>query len=148
MNTGVLVLPGEYCQMFAFIGSQVIPGAAHEGSDTDIAMYCKPEQLAAVESFLDGLDAERGGSQDYGGTDGDGMTSFKVEAAGMVWNYLVFDDLDYFWRFVDATSIVRHFKVTDKKERVAIFDLLTDGIRSDGPIKQIEVHYPKLEGPF
>lgn len=148
--TGPLTLkPGLNCHLFAFIGSRVIPHAASKESDLDIAVYCKPAQANAFDMEMKSRKADRGGGNEYGGTDGDGMTSYKlVGDHGLVFNYLMFEDVDYFWRFVDATTICRHLGVTDKPTRVEIFRLLTDGIRDCEILDPVEVHEPQLEDLF
>lgn len=130
VKTGPITLePGVNCEMFAMIGSQVIPGAAHEGSDIDVAVLVTNEQYGVlIDAIMIELDGESNGSA---GESEDGMESFKVrDENGVLWNYLLFTDRSYFLRFVDATTICRQFGVIDKGMRVAIFAMLTDGIRN------------------
>lgn len=157
VNTGPLELkPGVNCECFAMIGSQVIPGAAHEKSDTDVAilliegadrddMFDAIVQAAACHQ--PGHDCLISDGEDYG--DGDLMTSCKIyREGGMTWNYLVFEDADYFNKFVDATTIARRFGVVDKPVRVELFQMLCDGYRKkDGYFDHIEIHRSQ-EVPF
>lgn len=153
MNTGPLkLIPGENCDKFAFIGSQVIPGAATEKSDHDVAVLliegADPSEIDS-EIMIE-LGGEISGSA---GESNDGMESYKVEMfeCGTVWNYLVFTDADYFWKFIDATTVAKRFGVVDKPFRVELFQMICDGYRyRDGHFEHIEVHTaPKDDGaPF
>lgn len=156
VKTGPITLePGVNCEMFAMIGSQVIPGAAHEGSDIDVAVYVSDDQYQVFVGVIMGdLAGESNGSA---GESEDGMESFKVrDEEGKVWNYLLFTDRSYFLRFVDATTICRQFGVIDKGMRIAIFAMLTDGIRNSGGghwsggagLDYVKIHRPAdLESP-
>lgn len=156
VKTGPITLePGVNCEMFAMIGSQVIPGAAREGSDIDVAVYVNDGQYGVLsDAIMIELDGEANGSA---GASDDGMESLKVQdESGKTWNYLLFTDRSYFLRFVDATTICRHFGVIDKGMRVELFGLLTDGIRKpsggkwsdSGHIDYVKIHRPAdLETP-
>lgn len=157
VETGPITLePGVNCEQFAMIGSQVIPGAAHEGSDIDIAVFVEGKQGQALfDAIMIDLDGEANGSA---GESEDGMESFKVrDENGKTWNYLLFTDREYFLRFVDATTICRQFGVIDKGMRVAVFALLTDGIRKvdggywsgDSDLDYVKIYRPvEPECPF
>lgn len=144
MNTGPLTLiPGDNCAAFAFIGSQVIPGAATEKSDTDIAvLLVEGDDGSALHSeIMMDLGGENGGSA---GASCDGMESYKVEMfeTGHVWNYLIFTDINYFNAFVDATTIAKRFGVVDKPFRVELFQLICDGARyNGGHFEHIKIHH-------
>lgn len=157
-DTGPLILePGKNCEAFAMIGSQVIPGAATETSDTDIAILlaegADPDDMfdAIVKAAAVHLDAgndcvisDGEGYEDHG----DGMTSCKIWRDDKVWNYLVFTDADYFNKFVDATSVAIWFGLVDKAHRVELFQLLCDGYRNkQGTIPHVEIHKAE-EVPF
>lgn len=150
VNTGPLELkPGVNCDKFAFIGSQVIPGAAGPGSDIDVAVLliegADPAELDSV--IMMELNGENGGSA---GASNDGMESYKVEDDKFqVWNYLVFTDPNYFWSFINATTICRRFGVVDKPLRVELFQLLCDGARyKDGHFEHVEIHQATPGVPF
>jgi len=157
METGPYKLvPGENCDKFAFIGSQVIPGAATEVSDIDIAVLLIEGSdqnetfggiMEAAACHLDeGNDCCISDGEGYTSIDGDGMTSCKIWRGDKVWNYLVFTDADYFWKFVDATTIARRFGVVDKPFRVELFAMLCDGYRHrDGHFEHIEVHQETIK---
>ena len=151
MNTGPLTLiPGDNCAAFAFIGSQVIPGAATEKSDTDIAILLVEgadtgeifDQITKSANLDDpDNDCEISDGEGYGGSDGDGMTSCKVWRGDKVWNYLVFTDEDYFNKFVDCTTLAIRFGIVDKPFRVELFQLMCDGYRkSDSHFNHVEIH--------
>lgn len=157
------LVAGENCEKFALIGSQVIPGAATETSDIDIAVLlvegADPYEtfsaiMGAAAAHLDsGNDCCISGGEGYTTTDVDGMTSCKIWRGDKIWNYLVFTDAEYFWKFIDATTIAKRFGVVDKPFRVELFALLCDGYRMLGGkshFEHIEVHTaPKDEGaPF
>lgn len=158
VNTGPLELkPGVNCEAFALIGSQVIPGAATETSDHDVAilliegvdrddMFEEIVQAAAInlDPGNDCIISDGEGYEEHG----DGMTSCKVWRGETIWNYLVFTDADYFDKFVDATTIARRFGVVDKPFRVELFQLLCDGYRKkESHFDHIEIHRSQ-EVPF
>lgn len=162
VNTGPLILePGVNCEAFAMIGSQVIPGAAHEGSDHDIAILLVEGAdredmfdliVTASEAHKEGNDCLISDSEGYE-CDGDGMTSCKIYRGETVWNYLVFTSEEYFYKFVDATTVARQFGITDKPTRVELFRMICDGYRSKGELRKLQhitIHEaPKDEGvPF
>lgn len=155
MNTGPLTLiPGDNCGAFAFIGSQVIPGAATEASDTDIAILLVEgadredmfdQIVTAARAHLPGNDCLISDGEGYGGGDGDGMTSCKIFQDGKVWNYLVFTDEDYFQKFVDCTTLAIRFGIVDKPFRVELFQMMCDGYRKrDGHFDHVEIHRPSV----
>lgn len=141
IETGPLkLIPGHNCEKFALIGSQVIPGAATEKSDTDVAVLAVEFADHLHSVLMDEMSGENSGSNE--GTP-DGMESYKVEMydSGHVWNYLVFTDMNYFYSFINATTIARHFGVTDKPTRVALFQMICDGDRGSWmPFEHIEIH--------
>ena len=155
--TGPLELkPGVNCDKFAFIGSQVIPGAATETSDTDIAVLLVEgsdpneiftEIMKAARLGLDsGNDCMISDGEGYTSIDGDGMTSCKIWRGDEIWNYLVFTDDDYFWKFIDATTIAKRFGIVGKPLRVKLFALLCDGYRHrDGHFEHVEVHQETIK---
>jgi len=147
-DTGPLILePGKNCEAFAMIGSQVIPGAATETSDTDIAILLgAPFDTGAMfdaiyKAAAIGQHPENDVCISEGeGYDSDGMTSCKIWRGDRVWNYLVFTDADYFQKFVDATTIAKRFGVVDKPLRVELFQFLCDGFRhKDAHFEHVEV---------
>lgn len=155
-DTGPLILePGKNCEAFAMIGSQVIPGAATETSDTDIAILLVEGAdredmfdaiVTAAKAHEPGNDCAISESDEYG--DGDGMTSCKIWRGDKVWNYLVFTDADYFQKFVDATTIAIRFGVVDKPFRVELFQMICDGSRRKSSyFNHVEV-IRKEEVPF
>jgi len=156
MNTGPLTLiPGDNCEAFAFIGSQVIPGASTETSDTDIAILLVEgadrdemfdQIVTAAEAHKEGNDCLISDGDEYG--DGDGMTSCKIWRGGKIWNYLVFTDADYFQKFVDCTTLAIRFGIVDKPLRVELFQMICDGHRKKSShFDHVTVHRP-AEVPF
>ncbi|QMP23988.1 aminoglycoside nucleotidyltransferase [Pseudomonas phage DDSR119] len=153
VNTGPLgLVPGVNCHSFAFIGSQVVGGAT-ETSDIDIAVRIieggDPAEL--FNELLHCGASEVVISDGEGGyeVNDDGMTSCKAWVGDTVWNYLIFTDVEYFDRFVDATTIAKRFGVVDKPLRVELFRLLCDGRRINGGyFEHIKIHSAEPENPF
>jgi len=95
------------------VGSQTIEGAAHAESDHDF-LVVSGERLPDIFDML-GCALLTGGGH-YDPSEGD-FNSWRVGDL----NYVATDDIQFAKRFLVANELARRFRLTDKGDRIALF---------------------------
>ncbi len=116
----------KHCIDIKQTGSSVICNPAPTGTDIDFVVLTKPDEFWEVVRNLFNADYAIGGSEvmdandEYAAQDQDGFTSFKK---GLI-NYIVTKDKTFFENFVHATNIAQKLNLLNKKDRVALFQII------------------------
>lgn len=117
----------EHCQEIVAVGSRVTCSPPPLDTDIDYLVLTQPGAFWKVVWALDAGGYELGGSEVYDASDchlgvvsEGGFQSFKK---GDV-NYIITCDEGFFKQFVFASDIAKKLNLLDKKDRVALFQII------------------------
>lgn len=120
----VAAILGSACRHLVPVGSRVTCNPAPTDTDEDWLALCAGDtsELMSSHGFK-----QDGSPQFYTGNDNGGFRSWRRGEL----NVVTTESDEFFWRFVTATDLAKHFNLLAKADRIALFQAVLYGVRSE-----------------